>query len=159
MLLNQSYAGRQDQNAQAHRQQHFPSHLHELIKTVSGERATIPDIEVHKARNFRREPENVLHSRTHGRDKQYKANQAKDNSESRESDGLNAEQRMLRHTDCIEKTRYRKQKKCDAGKKREDQIPSRAVQKIRKWPQPSAQPERDRDGRYRDHGGVFRKKE
>src|ERR1700692_881394 len=117
MLLNQSYAGRQDQNAQAHRQQHFPSHLHELIKAISGERATIPDIEVHEARNFGREPENILHADAHRRNEQYKSNQAEDNSESREADGLNTEKRMLWHADRMVEAHCGEQQERDARKK------------------------------------------
>src|SRR5580700_9768766 len=113
LLLQQSYTRRQNQNAQAHGQQDFPSHLHELVKAISRERATIPDIEVHEAGNFRREPENVLHSNAHWGDEQDKTDQGKNNAESREADGLNAEKGMLRHADRVVETYRGKEKKCD----------------------------------------------
>src|SRR6202140_5216742 len=92
-LLNQRNACRQDQNSQAHRQQDFPSHLHELVKAISRERATIPDIEVHEDGNFRREPENVLNPEAHGRDKENQADQTEHSSKTSKADGLNAKQR------------------------------------------------------------------
>src|SRR6266436_5145635 len=91
ILLQERYTGRQNQNAQSHRQQNFPSHFHELVKAITRERATIPDIEVHEPGNFRREPENVLHSKADRRIEQNQADQAEHEAESRQADGLNAE--------------------------------------------------------------------
>src|ERR1700678_625750 len=89
--LQQRYTRRENQNAQTHRQQDLPSHLHELVKTISGERATIPDIHVHEAGNFGGEPENILHAHADRWNKQNQADQSEHNAESREADGLNAE--------------------------------------------------------------------
>src|SRR6266446_10682837 len=111
VLLQERYTGRQNQNAQPHRQQNLPSHLHELVKAITRERATIPDIEVHKPGNFRGEPENVLHSKTDRGHEQKEANQSENNAKAREPEGLNAEQRMLRHADRVEET--------DRGEKKE----------------------------------------
>src|ERR1700692_1253234 len=116
-LLNQRNACRQDQNSQAHRQQDFPSHLHELVKAISRERATIPDIEVHESGDFCREPENVLHSQAYCGNKQGKTNQAEEHSETSKADSLNAEERMLRHTHCVVEAHCRKKKKRNAGEK------------------------------------------
>ncbi len=107
LLLQQRYTGRQNQNAQAHGQQDFPSHLHELVKAISRERATIPDIEVHEPGNFRREPENILNAHADRGNEQNEADQAENDAESREADGLNAEKRMLRHADRVVESRSR----------------------------------------------------
>src|SRR5580693_83822 len=102
LLLQQSYTRRQNQNAQPHGQQDLPSHLHELVKAISRERATIPDIEVHERGNFRREPENVLHANSHCRNEHYQANQTEHYAESGKTDSLNPKERMLRHANRVE---------------------------------------------------------
>src|SRR5258708_12238749 len=91
----QSYCSRQNQNAQSYRKEDFPSYLHELVKTVTRERATIPDIEVHERGNFDREPVNVLDADADGRDEQDQANQAEYCPESPKPDGLNPEHVMF----------------------------------------------------------------
>src|SRR6266446_7443390 len=111
ILLQQRYTGGQNQNTQSHGQQNFPSHFHELVKAITRERATIPDIEIHEAGYFRREPENVLNSKTDRGHEQKEANQSENNAKAREPDGLDAEQRMLRHADRVEET--------DRGEKKE----------------------------------------
>src|SRR5580704_17628826 len=96
LLLQQRYTRRQNQNAQAHGQHDFPSHLHELVKAISRERATIPDIEVPEHGNVRREPENILNAHADRGNEKNQADQAENDAESREADGLNAEEGMLR---------------------------------------------------------------
>ena len=49
--------------------------------------------------------------------KQDKTNQGKNDAESREADGLNAEKRMLRHADRVVETDRGEEKKRDAGEK------------------------------------------
>src|SRR6266851_6863371 len=105
----QSHCSRQNQNAQSNRQKDFPSYLHELVKTVTRERATIPDIEVHKPGNFDREPINILDADANGGDEQDQSNQAEHCAESCEADGLNPEQGMFRHT-CGAVETHRRQK-------------------------------------------------
>src|SRR5437660_12208759 len=145
ILLQQRYTGRQNQNAQPHGQQDLPSHLHELVKAITRERATIPDIEVHKPGNFRREPENVLHSKTDRWNKENQTDQAEHEAESGKPDGLNSKQGMLRHARRVVKTNRSEEQKCRAGDERKNLLPKRAAQPVRKRPQPSAQPERDRN--------------
>src|SRR5271156_288961 len=157
--LKQRYTSRQNENAQSHGQQDFPSHLHELVKTITRERATIPDIHVHKPGNFRGEPENVLYAQAYGRNEQNQTDQAENHAKSGEADGLDAEKRMLGHANCVVKTHGGKKKERNTGEKRENLIPGSALQPIRKWPQPSSEPECDRNGGDRDHGGVFGQKE
>src|ERR1700728_1365031 len=120
LLLKQRYTRGQNQNAQTQGQQDFPSHLHELVKAISGERATIPDIEVHESGNFRGEPKDVLDARAYCRNEQNDADQAKDCAESREPNSLNAEQRMLRHAHRVVKTNRREKQKRDAGDERKN---------------------------------------
>src|SRR5580704_3094924 len=122
-LLEQRYTSRQNQNAQAHGQQDFPSHLHELVKAIARERATIPDIHVHEAGNFGGKPENILNSNTDDRNKENQTDQAKDYAEASQSDGLNPEERMLRHAGRVVEADGSEKKKRDAGEKREHLIP------------------------------------
>src|SRR5258708_1705742 len=134
ILLQQRYTGGQNQNSQSHGQQNLPSHLHELVKAITRERATIPDIEVHEPGNFRREPENVLHSHADRRVEENQADQAEHDAESRQADGLDAEQRMLRHAGGVEKADRGEEKERDAREERENLISGVAAQPIRKWP-------------------------
>src|SRR5438270_2451561 len=94
----QSDCGRQNEHSQSHGQEDFPSYLHELVKAVTWERATIPDIEVHEPSNFEREPINILNSNTDVRDKENQPNQPQHCAKSRETDGLNTKERMPGHT-------------------------------------------------------------
>src|ERR1700686_807044 len=111
-----SYDGRQNQQRQAGRQQHLPSYFHELVKTVTGERATIPDIEVHERGNFGGEPENVGDANPDNWNKKNQADQAENHAEPGQPDGLYAEQRMLRHASRVVKTHYGQQQKSNSGK-------------------------------------------
>src|SRR5256885_11342445 len=95
-LLQQRYTRGQNQNSQTDRQQDFPSYLHELVKAISRERATIPDIHVHEPGNFGGEPENILHAKTDCGNKKNEANQSENGTEACKPDGLNAKERMLR---------------------------------------------------------------
>src|ERR1700686_1708457 len=151
--------GGQNQQRQAGRQQHLPSYFHELVKAVTGERATIPDIEVHERGNFRGEPENVGDPYAYSWDEQNQADQAENHPEPSQPDGLYAEQRMLRHPRRVVETDRRQEKKRNSGEQGEDQIPRRAGQRVWKRTQPSAQPQRDRDRRNRNHRRVFGQKE
>src|SRR5208282_5948124 len=126
--LKQRYTSRQNENAQTHGQQDFPSHLHELVKTITRERATIPDIHVHKPGNFCGEPENVLHAEAYCGNEQNQADQAENHAKSGETDGLNTEKRMFRHADRVVKTHRSKKEKRNAGEERENLIPGIAVQ-------------------------------
>src|SRR5271155_3890481 len=110
----ESRRGGQNENAQPHGQQDLPSHLHELVKAISRERATIPDIEIHECSNLRRKPENILYANSHCRNEHYQANQTKRNAESGQTDGLNPKERMLRHADRVEETHRGEKKKRDA---------------------------------------------
>src|ERR1700716_1984306 len=89
----QACACRQDQNAQSHRQQNLPPYFHQLVKAITRERATIPDVEVHERSNFHREPINILPPLTHGRDEQDQTNQSEDDAESSQANSLNPKKR------------------------------------------------------------------
>src|ERR1700722_13957427 len=145
----------QDQQSQSHGQQDFPSHFHQLVKTVTRERATIPDIEIHERGNFHREPVNILHANENCRNKQDQTNQAKHPAEAREANGLNFEIGMLGHARRAVKTDRRQEQKRDSGEQVEDQIPSGTMQQVRERAEPSTQPQGDRDGGNRDHRGIF----
>src|ERR1700689_539928 len=104
LLLKQRNARGQNQNAQTQGQQDFPSYLHELVKAISRERATIPDIEVHERGNFRREPENILHPQADRRIEQDQSDEGEQDAKYGEADGLNAEQGMLGHARRVKET-------------------------------------------------------
>src|ERR1700733_1580797 len=116
-FLQQRYARRQNQNAQSQRQQNLPSHFHELVKAVPRERATIPDIEVHKSRDLRGKPEDILHSNSNSGNQQHQPDQSENRAESCESNRLNPEERMLRHSRRIEKAHCREKEKRRRRKK------------------------------------------
>src|SRR5437879_15165 len=111
----QPHRGCQYEYAQPHGQENLPSYFHELVKAVTRERATIPDIEVHERRNFRDEPVNVLNADANWREEQDQANQSEHYSESRQTDGLNPEVRMLRHSSGAVKAHRRQKEQGDSG--------------------------------------------
>src|ERR1700691_1711083 len=106
---------RQDKNGQSCRQQDFPSHFHKLIKPVTRERATIPDIEVHERGNFDREPVNVLNANENCRNEHYQTDQAQQAAKSGQTHGLKLEVRMSRHARDTVKAYARKKEECDSG--------------------------------------------
>src|SRR5580693_9367320 len=95
-FLQKTRSGGQDQQSQSHGQENLPSDLHELVKAVTRERATIPDIEVHEARNLRAEPVNVADPVADTGNEQDQSDQSEHGAECAESQGLNPEQRMFR---------------------------------------------------------------
>src|SRR4029077_21197624 len=114
--------------------------FHQLVKAITRERATIPDVQVHECGNFHREPVNILHPLTDSRDEQNQANQTEDYAESSQANGLNSKKGVLRHPHRAVEANSRQKKKSDSRKQGKNQIPFRSAQKIRKRPQPSAQP-------------------
>src|SRR6266850_1910373 len=126
----QSDRGRKYDYAQPHRQENLPSYLHELVKAVTRERATIPDIEVHERGNFGDEPVNVLNADANWREEQDQANQSEHYSESRQADRLNTKVRMLWHASRAVEAHPRQKEKGDSGKERKHQIPCWTGQRI-----------------------------
>ena len=92
-----SYNGGQDQHADSHRQQNFPSYFHQLIEAVARERAAIPDVQyMETATLAMNQKMSCTRSRTGGNE-QDQADQRQHRAESAQPDGLNFEERMLRH--------------------------------------------------------------
>src|ERR1700684_885081 len=83
--------GRQNQERQAGREEHFPSYFHELVETISRKRATIPDVEVHEGGNFGREPKNIGNADANGRNEENQTDQSEDHAESGKPHRLHAE--------------------------------------------------------------------
>src|SRR5882672_2390743 len=92
--------GRKYEYTQPHGQENLPSDFHELVKAVTRERATIPDIEVHERGNFHGEPINVADAFARHGNKQNNAYQSEHGSKGAEAQGLNPEIWMLGHPGC-----------------------------------------------------------
>src|SRR5437879_913028 len=83
-----------------------------------------------------REPVNVLNAQANGGHEQHQTDQPKQRTESSQAKGLNAEKRMLRHAGRVKEARRRQKKESNPGEKREDELPRRSGQQIRKGMKP-----------------------
>src|SRR6516164_9677843 len=111
MLEEDPHDGGGQKHSDSSWQQNFPSHFHQLIEAIAREGAAVPDVEIHECGNLGGEPENILHPVAYGRNEEDESDKAKCGAESRETEGLDAEVRVLGHArDVVERHAGEEQK-------------------------------------------------